>query len=111
MNIFPADEQRISDVELGRTCEAVLPSPPEEPLCVGATILFAHSQSRGGQRPNYIKGGDSVLVSLTGVADLGRVDPDTGLALFRVSWKPLGQAPAPETPRRMAKAVIPRDRS
>lgn len=111
MNTFPANQQRISDVERGRCCEAILPSAPDEPLSVGTTILFAHSQARPGQPPDYIKGGDSVLVSLTDVADLGRTDPTTGHALFRVAWKPLGQAPSPDAPRRMAKAPGSRKRA
>ena len=63
MNTYPANEWWISEVERGRSCEAVLPSPPGKTLCVGDTVLFALSDSRSGQLPNFIKGGDSVLVS------------------------------------------------
>jgi hypothetical protein len=93
MNTYPAGEQRISDVERGRCREAILPIAPGEPLSVGDTILFAQSQSRPGQPPNYIKGGDSVVVSLTEIVDLGKNDPDTGYPLFRVRWTPIGQGP------------------
>jgi hypothetical protein len=104
MNTYPANEQKISDVERGRSCEAVLPSSPAEPPCVGDTILFAHSQSRGGQQPSYIKGGDSVLVSLTDVADLNETDPATGLSLYRVRWTPLGQPLPIDAPKRVVRA-------
>ena len=91
MNTYPADEQRISEVERGRSCEAVVPLPPGGSLAVGDTVLFALSESRGGQQPSYVKGGDSVLVSLTSVADLDATDPATGHALFHLRWEPLGQ--------------------
>jgi len=99
MNTYPADEQRIAEVERGRSWEAILPSPPGKSLAVGDTILFALSYCRAGQFPSYIKGGDSVLVSLTDVADLDETDPASGHALFRVSWKPLGQGASLDTPR------------
>jgi hypothetical protein len=92
MITFPAAEQRISEVERGRSCEAVVPLPPGGSLSAGDTVLFALSQSRPGQQPSYVKGGDSVLVSLTAVADLGATDPATGHALFHLRWEPLGQA-------------------
>ena len=96
MHTYPANEQRISEVERGRSCEAVVPVPPGEAPAVGQTVLFALSQSRGGQAPAYVKGGDSVLVALTGVTDLGATDPETGQALVRLAWEPLGQfVPAP----------------
>ena len=94
MHTYPANEQRISEVERGRTCEAVVTQPPGESLAVGQTILFALSQARPGQPPAYVKGGDSVCVSLTGVTDLGETDSTTGQALVRLVWEPLGQAPA-----------------
>ena len=91
MNTYPADEQRISEVERGRSCEAVVSLPPGDSLSAGDTVLFALSHSRPGQQPSYVKGGDSVLVSLTNVAALDRIDPGTGYALYQLSWKPLGQ--------------------
>src|SRR5512147_708432 len=41
-------------------------------------------------------GGDSVCVLLTDVTDLGAIDPATGKALFRFSWKPPGQIEPPD---------------
>jgi hypothetical protein len=108
MKIYPADEQRISEVERGRSREAVLPAYPDQSPCVGDSILFAHSESRAGRGPSYIKGGDSVLVSLTDVVDLGETDPATGQALFRVGWKRLGQGASLDTPRQGKKAPRPR---
>ena len=67
MNTFPADEQHISEVERGRSCEAVVSLAPGSLLTAGDAVLFALSNSRGGREPSYVKGGDSVLVSLTGV--------------------------------------------
>ena len=105
MNTYPADEQRISDVERGRSCGAVVPLPPGGSLAAGDTILFALSQSRAGQQPSYVKGGDSVVVLLTGVTDLGAIDPITGQALFQLSWEPLGQnAPPVTVTKRAVKA-------
>jgi len=105
MNMYPANEQRISEVERGRSCEAVVPLPPGGSLAVGDTVLFALSQSRAGQQPSYVKGGDSVLVSLTNVADLDETDPATGHALFHLRWEPLGQnSPNVTATRRIAKA-------
>jgi hypothetical protein len=95
MNTYPADEQRISDVERGRSCRAVVPLPPGGSLAAGDTVLFALSESRAGQQPCYVKGGDSVLVFLTGVTDLGANDPRTGQPLFQLSWEPLGQVGPP----------------
>jgi hypothetical protein len=97
MHTYPADERRISDVERGRSCEAVVPLPSGGSLLVGETVLFAHCVSRPGQPPCYVKGGDSVLVSLTGVTDLGAIDPASGQALVRIAWDPLGQDVPPVT--------------
>lgn len=90
MNIYPANEQQISEVERGRSCETVVSIPVGSSLVAGDTVLFALSQSRPGQQPSYVKGGDSVLVSLTDVIDTGASDPLTGQALFRLTWEPLG---------------------
>jgi hypothetical protein len=90
VHTFPADEQRISDVERGQSCRAIVPMPPGTPLVAGDSILFALSSSRAGQQPSYVKGGDSVLVCLTDVTDLEKTDPATGLALVELTWEPLG---------------------
>ena len=95
MHTYPADERRISDVERGRRCEAVVPLPPGGSLLAGDTVLFALSETRAGRPPSFVKGGDSVLVSITGVADLGAIDPDTGSALVRIAWSPLGRVAPP----------------
>jgi hypothetical protein len=105
MHIYPADEQRISEVERGRCFRAVLPLPLGQRMAAGDTILFAVAETRGDREPFYVNGGDSVLVSLTDVTDLDRVDPSTGHALFQVSWKPLGQDTSSESdgPKRVTK--------
>jgi hypothetical protein len=95
MNSYPADEGRIREIERGRSCEAVVPSPPDGSLAVGDSVVFALAYIRPGQEPSYAKGGDSVRVLLTGVSDLGEVDPATGRALLQLSWEPLGQAGPP----------------
>jgi len=105
MNTYPAGEQWITDVERGRSSEAVVPLPSDQPLAAGDTVLFALSQSRAGQQPSYVKGGDSVLVLLTDVTDLGMADPLTGRALFRLSWDPLGQGGPP--PRLKGRVKTP----
>jgi hypothetical protein len=102
MTTYPADEQRISEVERGRCCKAVLPLPRGESLAAGDTILFALAHAHAGQEPSYVKGGDSVLVSLTDVTDLGRTDPSTGKALFQVVWEPLGKDNTPVAAGRRA---------
>ena len=108
MHTYPADELRISEVERGRSCEAVVPQPLGGTVTVGDTVLFALSRSRAGRPPNYVMGGDSVLVSVTGVTDLGAIDPVTGQALVRLAWEPLGQAaPVVSAPSRAAKARRP----
>jgi hypothetical protein len=91
LNCYPADEQRISEIERGRSCDAVVALPPGSSLAAGDSVLFALSRSRPGQQPSYVKGGDSVLVSLNNVTDLGMTDPVTGQALFQLNWEPLGQ--------------------
>ena len=91
MNTYPVDEQRLSDVERGRSSWAVVPLPAGEALAPGDTILFALSESRAGQQPSYVKGGDSVLVVLTDVTPLEDADPLSGQALVRLTWEPLGK--------------------
>ena len=103
MNIYPADERRIAEVERGRSCDAVVPLPPGGSLAAGDDVLFAFSQSRPGQRPSFVSWGDSVLVSLIDVVALDETDPATGHALFRVRWKPLGQGGPIVPARRRAR--------
>ena len=95
MNSYPADEGRIRDIEQGRSCEAVVTSPPEGSLAVGDSVVFALGSIRAGQEPCYAKGGDSVRVLLTGVSELGEVDPANGRARVQLTWHPLGQALPP----------------
>jgi hypothetical protein len=111
MNSYPANEQWISEVERGRSCRATLPFPADQRLAPGDTILFALASARPGEEPQYVKGGDSVLVSLTDVVDLGTVDRNTGESLFQISWRPLGQSEPPAaTSRRAPKPRIPNRR-
>jgi hypothetical protein len=96
MNNYPASEQSISDVERGRISNAVLPMLPGRSLCVGDSIVFALAYSPSSQEACYVSCGDSIRVLLTEVTDLGTVDPATGEALFRLSWKPLGHGEPPD---------------
>jgi hypothetical protein len=91
MTIYPANEQRIWEVERGRSATAILPLSDGTSLSAGDSILFALSITHWNQEPCYVKGGDSVRVILTGVTDLGTRDPATGEALFQMTWEPLGQ--------------------
>jgi hypothetical protein len=91
VNSYPASEQRISEVERGLICNAVLPMPGAKILSAGDSIVFAQAYLDAGEETCYVKNGDSVCVSLTEVTDLEATDPATGQALFRLSWKPLGQ--------------------
>jgi len=100
MNSYPADELRISEVERGLSSHVVLPLAPGTEPAAGDSILFAQALSTPGQEPRFMIGGDSVRVLVTDVTDLGETDPSTGLALFRVSWEPLGHwAPVPSRPK------------
>jgi hypothetical protein len=91
MHTYPADERQISDIERGRSCEAVVSLPPGESPKAGEVVLFALSISRAGQPVSYVNGGDSVLVSLIDVALLCAADPDSVRASYRLRWEPLGQ--------------------
>ena len=105
MNSYPASEQRISEVERGRICNAILPMPRAKTLSAGDPIIFALAHSHAGQETSYVKYGDSVCVFLTEVTDLGSTDPTTGQALFRLSWNPLGQSGSPgPVARRVVKS-------
>jgi len=105
VNIYPADERRISDVERGRSCRAILPVPLGQSLSAGDSILFALALSPAESEPCYVKDGDSVRVLLTDVAHLEAADPTTGKALFQLTWEPLGQPGTPATAtRRRVKA-------
>jgi hypothetical protein len=95
MKTFPAGEERISEVERGRSCRAIVSLPHGETVAAGDAVLFAHSNARPGRQPAYVKGGDSVLVVLTEVFDLGTPDPASGRPLVQLSWKPLGQVGPP----------------
>ena len=66
--------------------------PVGKTLCAGDSIIFALVSSRGGKETRFVQDGDSVCVSLTQVTDLGATDPASGQALFRLSWKQLGQS-------------------
>src|SRR5436305_13574028 len=92
MNSYPADERRISEVERGRSWNAILPLPPGKSLSPGDSIIFALALPDANREPRYVNGGDSVRVTLTEVTDLASTDPATGHSLFRLSWEPLGQA-------------------
>jgi hypothetical protein len=105
VNSYPASEQRISEVERGRICNAILPMPRAKTLSAGDSIIFALAYSNAAQETCYVKCGDSVSVLLTEVTDLGATDPATGQALFRLSWNPLGQRDSPGAiAKRVAKS-------
>jgi hypothetical protein len=108
VNTYPASEQRISEVERGLICNAILPMPPVETLSAGDSIVFALAYLDAGQDTCYVKCGDSVCVSLTEVTDLESTDPATGQALFRFSWQPLGQSVSPGVIHK--RVVKPRSR-
>jgi hypothetical protein len=103
VNSYPASEQRISEVERGRSCSAILPMPFGQSLSAGDSIIFALAYLDAGQETCFVKCGDSVCVSLTEITELGATDPATGQALFRFSWKPLGEGGSPGT---SAKRVV-----
>lgn len=110
MHTYLADERRIAEVERGRSCMAVVPLPPAGTLAAGDAVLFALATSRPGQEPEQVQGGDSIVVRLTEVTDLGTTDPATGRALVQLSWLPLG-SPGPSGTKagRAEKPRRPRD--
>ena len=75
--------------------------PPGGALSAGDSVVFALARSQDGLEPSFVRGGDSVRVLLTDVAELGTTDPATGQALYQLSWVPLGQvvSPSPATGR------------
>ncbi len=97
MNIYPANEQRISEVERGLSFSAKLPLHPGESLAAGDSILFALAHTQANEVPCFVKGGDSVRVILTNVTDLEETDPATGDALVQITWEPLGQKESPDS--------------
>jgi hypothetical protein len=103
VNSYPASERTILEVERGRISDAILPMPRARTLSAGDSINFDLAYSRAGKETCYVKCGDSVCVSLTEVADVGATDPATGQALYRFSWKPLGQS---DPPGNIVKRVV-----
>ena len=97
MNSYPASEQTIRQIERGGISSAILPMPAARTISIGDSIIFAQARSQPGQETAYVDLGDSVRVLLTEITDLGATDPATGQALFRFSWKPLGQSDSPGT--------------
>lgn len=87
---YPADERHIWKVERGQCCGSVVPLPQGGTLSVGDTVLFALANSRPGQEPNFVRGGDSVRVLLTVVTLLDVTDPETGQGLAQLHWNPPG---------------------
>jgi len=111
VNTYPASEQSISEVERGRRCHAIVPLAEGKTPAPGDLVLFALASSQAGQGTAFVKDGDSVCVVLTDVIGLGTTDPATGLALFRLCWKPLGrQDSLATTPKRVARSSHPRAR-
>src|SRR5436305_14709668 len=70
MNSYPADERRISEVERGRSWNAILPLPPGKSLSPGDSIIFALASPNANRDLCYVQRGDSVRVVLTEVTDL-----------------------------------------
>jgi hypothetical protein len=69
--------------------------PCAQTISAGDSIIFALAYLDADQETCFVKGGDSVCVSLTEVTDLGATDPANGEALFQFSWKPPGQSGSP----------------
>ena len=72
---------------------------PRPGISAGDSVLFALGYSSTDREPCFIKGGDSVRVVLTDVADLGSIDPATGQALVQLTWGPPGQLGRRTPPR------------
>ena len=108
LNTYPASEQNISEVERGRSSQAIVPIAEGKTVSPGDLVLFALATSQSGQEASYVKDGDWVCVLLTDVTDLGTTDPATGMPLFQLSWKPLGQPESPQsTTRRAGRSPCP----
>lgn len=111
MITYPASEQSISEVERGRSSNAIVPMVPGKTPSPGDLVLFALASSQAGPKACFVKDGDSVCVLLTEVTELDTTDPTTGLALYRLSWKPLGQQDSPATSaKRVVRSSHPRAR-
>jgi hypothetical protein len=104
MDIYLGDGDPISEIERGRSGEAVLPASPGRSSRIRENLRFARSHSRAGRRPRPFDGGDSVLASLSDDAALGRTGHATGRALFRDRWKLLGLVASLDNPRDGKKA-------
>ena len=61
MHSYPASELRISEVERGQSCAAILPMPPGKTPSAGECILFALAHTQAGRETHHVKNGDSVL--------------------------------------------------
>ena len=105
MHTYPADEELIAAVERGLSCEAVVPLPPGGSVVAGDTVLFALCRSHAKQSASFVPGGDSVLVAITSVTDLGTADPGTGQPLVRLAWDRLNQAGSPPNATQPRRAV------
>jgi hypothetical protein len=103
MNIYLEDEHRVSEIERGRSGEAILPASPGRSPRIGEILRFARSHSHAARRPRPFDGGGSVLASLFGDAALGKPGHATGRALFRDRWKLLGLDTSLDIPRHGGK--------
>jgi hypothetical protein len=104
MNIYLEDEHRASEIERGRSVEAILPASHDESPRIGEILRFARSHSHAARRPRPFDGGGSVLASPADDAALGKWRPSTGRALFRDRWKLLGLVASLDRPRNGKKA-------
>ena len=97
MNIYPANEQRIWEVERGRSVSAILPLERGKASFRRRFHSLCSLDFSWKPGARFVKGGDSVRVVLTDVTDLEKTDPVTGEALFQITWEPLGQDDSPTT--------------